>query len=318
MADPESKPNADPRAMTIETAQVGTRSGTVNTTQKGEQKVASTLSGGSVTVGKDTRDALGSPGGTPGESTEAPLEAGTPEGTSESDTGGADAGGEREVPDLGEYEPSDPEVAAKFDEHYFTEDSKLNVSALEKEWFANGKDGQPGTLNEATYKYLEHRLGLPKDVVDGYAEGLVLKAEKSNAEFFAGAGGKERFEQALSWAKEGGYTEAQRSRFNDALNKGGADAEDARDALMGRFSKSRNKAEREQRRGPGGVPEVPRNPANAKRDAARGGSGAGPAAKPFETREEYTKAWRSADKNDSKTMATLRQRLAASPDHVKN
>lgn len=327
MADPTPSSGAaplNPNAMSVEIAESAPQASSVNTvrrasgTSKGEQSTSERLKGGSVTVGGDDRDvprdATGASETTPSETAVVDVQA---DGEVAAGDGPKDEAAP--LPDLGEFNPEDPEVAAKFDERYYTEDAKLNTAALEKEWFGSvKKDGDVPTLNPATYAYLEHRLGLSKDIVDGYAEGLQLKAEKVQSAFFEGAGGKDRYTSAIEWAKTGGYTEAQQRRYNEQLTKGGQDAEDARDALMGRFGKVRTpKGDQQPRRGPAGAPPE-RNPANAKRDAARGGAGGGGGgAQGFATKEEYTKAFRETPRGDNKAQAALRARLAASPEHVR-
>lgn len=326
MADtPAQGDNARPSttsAMSVETEAGPIRGGSVNTTRKGEATFQGDAPSASVTIGGDerdvSRDAHGTDTGNDSIDTEV-TSAGDGASGGKEPVAEAEADGQGDgVPeDLGDYTPDDPEVTAKFDARYFTEEGKLNTSALEAEWFTNApKDGGPKKLNEGTYKYLEERLGLSRELVDGYGQGLEALQEKRDVEFYAGAGGKDRFDAALQWGREGGYTKEQQARFNAMLAKGGQDAEDARDALMGRYSRANNKAQRDARRGPPGVPE--RRAANAPKDVASRGGRGGDGVQPFETREEYTKAFRAADKNDSKAMATLRKRLMASPDNVRN
>lgn len=305
-------------SMTVDTGEAPVRGGTVTTARKGETAFQEERSAASVTVGGDERDGLrpqqglddarpeddaGGVGSSPDE---------TPgEGGDESPDGGADTAPE----DLGDYLPDDPEVAAKFDERYFTDAGKLNTSSLEAEWFANAKDGKDHRLNEGTYKFLEQRLGISRELADGYGQGLMALQEKRDAEFYAGAGGKDRFDAAFAWATgQGGYTQAQKDRFNEAIKKGGAEAEDARDALMSRYSRANNKAQRDARRGPPGVPSVERRaPKDVTARAGRGGDGL----QPFGSREEASKFFREAKGDDAK-MAIWRKRLGVSPDHIRN
>ena len=144
---------------------------------------------------------------------------------------------EAELEDLGEWKPGDPALQEKFDSRYFTE-GKLNSEALTKEFWANATEDKPGALKEATYEYLRDTLGVTKAFCQEVERGLVAEGKARNEQFYSTVGGKERFEAAVAWGKSGGYTPAQRARFNKLQAAGGEDFTDAVEALMARFTKA--------------------------------------------------------------------------------
>lgn len=186
--------------------------------------------------------------------------------------------------DLGEFNPDDPEVTAKYDARYF-KDGKLNKDVLSKEFFANrSKDPNKAGLNEDTYKFLDATLGISKDVVKDIEAALVAQNQATAGAFYGKFGGQKRVEDALKWGKEGSYSEAQRKRFNEARDKGGAEYEEQLELLMARYNKARPWQERQEgRRGP---PQRRSSPERST-TAGAGAGGASDAGKGFASLEDY-------------------------------
>lgn len=230
---------------------------------------------------------------------DAPVEGDQP------DDGGAEDQPDGDAPEpLPDYDPANEEVRSQYDARYFKE-GELNLEVLSKEYWAdfgkNEGDISKSGLPESTYAYLKDTIGLTKDAVKQIEKALVTDHAASQSKDIEAVlsrvdGGAPRYGEAIEWAKGGGYTKEQRDRFNALLSKGGADRDDAVDALMARFEKAAGPA----RRGvPGG--RKPSSPArNATAGAAAGASPAG--AEVFKTRAEYTTAWRAGIERDKKAQ----------------
>lgn len=244
----------------------------------------------------------------PEEEEEAPVG----EEHGEGEEGGASEDGAPEP--LPDYDPTNEEVRSQYDARYF-KDGELNLEVLSKEYWADfGKrdgDVSKSGLPESTYSYLKDTIGLTKDAVKQIEKALVTDhaaSQSKDIEAVLGRvdGGATRYGEAIEWAKGGGYTKEQRNRFNALLSKGGADRDDAVDALMARFEKAAGP-----RRGvPGG--RKPSSPVrNATAGAAAGGTSAG--AEVFKTRAEYTAAWRAGIERDKKaqTEGTREEKIKA-------
>ncbi|MBK3400429.1 hypothetical protein [Methylobacterium ajmalii] len=192
--------------------------------------------------------------------------------------------------DLPDYDPDNEETKAAYDKKYFTDGGKVNLQVLSAEYFTNAEKGEDKAgLNAGTYAYLEDTLGLDKAAVQEIERGQLALRDQATQAFYTKVGGKEGYEAALAWAKDGGYSEAQRQRYNALLAKGGADFEDAAEALMARYAKATGKAAPEAgRRGP----PRGRRPSSPQRDvtgSSRTGSGEGG---PKMTQAAYGQAWR--------------------------
>lgn len=202
--------------------------------------------------------------------------------------------------DLGAYDPEKPEA---FDAAYFTTEGQLNMERLSTEFWANASKGTQG-LNAATYEYLQDRLGLSKDQIKAVEAGQVALNEQRDTKLFERAGGKERLQAAISWGKEGGYTQAQRERFNTVMKSNDAEAiADAIDALMVRYEAGSGKSPK----GPPRRPSAPARSATEGTPAAPGGGG-------FANYEAFQAAFREANaKKDQKAIVEVRKKLAQSP-----
>ena len=226
------------------------------------------------------------------------------EGTQEQGEGGSGD----EASELPEWDPANPDVEAQYDQRYFKEDGELDVTGvLSQEFWSNYrkdpdsfKDPSKGGLGEQTYAYLKDRLGLSKEAVIQVERGQLAIAQQAEQKFYNEVGGKARWEAAVAWGREN-YSKPQQERFNAAMEKGGADAEDAVAALMGRYDQKfpRNGV----RRGP------PRRASTPQRDATKGAANGGGSASRdvFKSAAEYNTAIQEARKSgDQKLIDAVR------------
>lgn len=234
------------------------------------------------------------------------------EAGAEGDPEAGDAGGKQEeeggegeaVNDLPDFDPDSEEVVSKYEERYF-KDGELNQAVLSQEYWksfeAAGGDVTKSGLPEGTYKYLESALGIPKAMAKELEAGLVAKHQAEQAGFLAKTvpGGVEAYNKAIQWAQKGGYSEEQRQRFREAFAKGGADREDAVEALMSRFGRASGGRDGGRRGPPRGRRSTP------ERDVTGGaGAGQGASGDRFKSRAEHTETWNTAYKAHSEARAS--------------
>lgn len=155
------------------------------------------------------------------------------------------------IKDLGAYDAA--KNKQEFDKEYLKEGQDVNLERLSAEWWLNAqKTGkiEDGKLNEGTYAFLKDHLKLSeatiKQVEKGFLADSRLNMQEAAKKFTAildSFGGSDAVEQAVTWAKEGGYDEAQRTRFNAIRDSGNsADIQDSIEALMARFAKANPQA----------------------------------------------------------------------------
>lgn len=249
-----------------------------------------------------TTTGLGGSAADPEESLEEELE-GEAEGTAEAD--GGEEGGEEagELEDLGEYDPTNEETISKFDARYVQEDGTLDVrGSLSREFWANAEKGVDG-LNEATYAYLKDRFGVDKDTVKDIEAAQKAQLAASQNVVHERFGGKEKFEAAMEWARKGGYTKAQRDRFN-AITKSNDPlaVDEALTALQARFEKANPSTTK--------APE--RRPVRPARDVTSAATRR--TIEPYASRDEWAKDFREArDSGSDSRLAEVRRRLKVSP-----
>lgn len=205
---------------------------------------------------------------------EAELEDGAEDQPEGDKPEGDEEAGEPDADALPDYDPDNEEVRAQYDARYF-KDGELDRGALSKEYWASfekaGGDVTKAGLSEGAYAYLKDTLGVSKEMAKDLEAGLVAKHKEDQQSFFQRFGGVERYNRAITWAKGGGYSEEQQARFRAAYDRGGADRDDAVDALMNRFHRSTGGGSKDARRGPPG-----RRSSTPERDAT-GGSASRPA-----------------------------------------
>jgi len=91
-----------------------------------------------------------------------------------------------------------------------------------------------GALTEDSYKALE-KAGFDKDVVDSYIEGQTAIKELFTNNVHSLAGGEEQFNAMVEWGTAS-LKDAEKSRFNDAINSGNiTQATTAIEALKARY-----------------------------------------------------------------------------------
>lgn len=177
---------------------------------------------------------------------------------------GDEDGAESDSEALPDYDPENEEVRAAYDARYF-KDGVLDKGVISSEYWksfeANKGDLSKAGLSEGTYAYLKDTLGVSKEMAKEIEAGLVAKHTNDEASFFSKFGGVERYNRAITWAKDGGYTAEQQQRFREAYAKGGDDRDDAVDALMNRFHRNTG-GQKDGRRGPPG-----RRSSSPQRDA---------------------------------------------------
>jgi hypothetical protein len=216
---------------------------------------------------------------------------------------------------LPDFDAAKPEVLSAYDSRFYNDAGELDRDALTAEWNANAKPGEDGQLvgelNEGTYAYLQHRLGLPKDTVKEIEAALSSRnANAGDALVTASFGSKDNYQEALKWAREGGYDKAGQKRYNAALKRGGQDAQDALDALAARYVRATGKAPLAPAQSKTNLPAG--RPVNAKRELGRG-TPATPAAADdvFSSMADYRSALREAG-NDRAKIEAARAKLRRS------
>jgi hypothetical protein len=210
------------------------------------------------------------------------------------------------VEDLGAYDPANETVVAAYEKAYITDEGTMNVERLSAEFWANSAAGKEG-LHEGTYGFLRERFGLPKDYVKSIEAGQKALAQGMETALWDRVGGKDRYDAAIDWARKGGYTKAQRDRFNAVRDQGGEAFDDAVDALMSRYETKNPDAKRKP--APLGVQRRPSSPA---KDVA-GGSSAAPGGDGFADYEAYNAAFRAARRSGSDSeQAAVRRKLQKS------
>lgn len=165
----------------------------------------------------------------------------------EGDTEGDDKEPEPEV-DLPEYDPENEETVKAYEGRFVKEDGTLSMEALTAEFDKLGT----GKMSEGTNAFLRDRHKVDQSFIDEVIAGLVEKRTAASKaleeEFLKPVGGVGPWNAAFKWATSGGgYSEAQKARFNEAIRAGGEAAEDARDALIARHQKSNPKPQNQGR-----------------------------------------------------------------------
>lgn len=204
------------------------------------------------------------------------------------------------------FDAAKPESVEAYTKAFIGKDGKgVNMANLTADWQKNMKvDAKTGAisggLSENTYKFLESQ-GLDRATVQAVEAGQVARLTADRAEHFNLAGGQEKYEGAIKWAKAGGYDAAGAAKFNSDIAQGGASRKDAIDLLMQRFTKAN---------------PTPRkvSPTRTTADAANAGGGDGAGGiKGYANHAEYQVDLRKARAtNDQALLDTARARLQAS------
>jgi hypothetical protein len=147
---------------------------------------------------------------------------------------------------LPEFDGAKADVVQAYEKRFTQEGGALNMEALSADWAANIKDNDSatGALSEGTYKFLESK-GISREMAKSVERGEVAKARINAMEITERAGGNERYQDALVWARSGGYSKEAAAKFNKAIHSGDTESRnDAVDLLMSRFSSANPKSRR--------------------------------------------------------------------------
>jgi hypothetical protein len=231
-----------------------------------------------------------------------------PEGEADKEDAAGEAEGD-ELEALPDYDPDKPETIEAYDAAYL-KDGAPDLSPegrFSTEWFANAKKSKDGvgTLNESTYKYLEG-LGYSRDAVKRIEAGQVALNTSRLQSLYSQAGGEEQYGAMIAWARGGGYDEAARKRYNEALDsEDPARISEAVAALKAKYSAAN----------PGGRAPASRlrRPNRPARTVEGGGGGAG-GVQGFKDHAEYREARAKAlgPEGSQAEFDLVRKRLQAS------
>lgn len=229
---------------------------------------------------------------------------------------GSEAGNEAEPEapsaefDLPDFDPENEEVSAQYKERYLTEDGSLNFEAFNKSFYGNLQAGKTD-LNANERAFVKQHMKVSDEAIDVYLNGVASKVKEADEAFYSAAGGKETYDAMFGWAVgEGGYTQAQKERFNAALKAGGSELDEQVELLKTRYAAS-GKAP-----APKADPKLERRKSSPSASATSAAPSApGPSGpEPFASLAEFNKAQAAAHAaNDIKAMREVDARMRASP-----
>jgi hypothetical protein len=227
--------------------------------------------------------------------------------------GGQEGGGGAQLP---KFEESNADVVSQYEAAYINpETGEPNVDALSQSWFKNAsKDANgnwTGSLSDDDYAFLETK-GYSKGMVKQIEQGQVALLQQQEQAIYSRAGGADKLQQALEWARKGGYSDEQKRRYNEVVvhRKGGADdRNDQIDLLMQRYSTATRKP------GPQTRP-TPRRSVTNNAGTATGQTG-GSGEQGYKDHAEWRKALAAA-KDKPAELETVRRKLKASSWYGQN
>lgn len=198
--------------------------------------------------------------------------------------------GEPAVEDLGEYKAEDPETVAKFDKRFTNEDGTLNEKEIGAEFWGDysklsPEERETADLRPATRAYLKDTYKVSDAFIDQTRDGLVALQFKQDAAFMDGFGGKDIVVGAMEWARQGGYTEAQRTRFNELQTAGGDGFKEAVELLISRHNAAGGAKGTAEGVSPG------RRSSPARNVTANATTASSSSADLFATKGDYQEAW---------------------------
>lgn len=198
---------------------------------------------------------------------------------------------EGEVPSLGEFDPENPEIVAKFDERFINkEDGTLNENAIGEEFWSDyeklsPEDRAKADLRPETRAFLKSTYKVSDAFIDQTRDGLVALQRQTDDAFSEPFGGRDKVEAMMAWAREGGYTEEQRAAFNDLRKTGGPAFKDALELMASRHAAATTK------------PVVPGRRSSPERSATGGAAHTRSTSDTtglYATRADYQKDWTAA------------------------
>lgn len=238
--------------------------------------------------------------------------------------GEADGEGPKSV-DIGlpDFDAANEEVKAQYTAKYLNEDGTgLNFGAFNESFYKN-LDAGLVDIHPSEREFVKAELKISDAAIDTYLSGLAKGAAELGAKqdlavataYGSGTADADGLKSALAWATSEGYTQAQKDRYNAALDAAGKGdpslLEEQAELLRVRYEASGKKA--------APVAEV-QKPKRREVSPAASASGAanadGPSGgiKPFETMLEFQKAQAAAYATDNREeMLAVQKRMKASP-----
>jgi len=226
-----------------------------------------------------------------------------------------EAGDDESASELPDFDAGSEEVLKAYDAKYTHEDGTLNLDAFNQSVQSSYDKTGKADITPNERAYVKAAFGVSDKAIDTHLAGLEAQAELADQKFYASAGGKDAYESMLDWARgdeasgrAGGYTPAQRERFNKAIQAGGDDLAEQLELLKNRFAASGGKVAASTE-----SPSVrfrDRRKASPERVAQGSGTGS-PGVKPFETEADFRAAQKEAGEDNAK-HAEVRKRLQAS------
>lgn len=210
------------------------------------------------------------------------------------------------LPALPAFDATKPEAVEAYTKAFTAADGSFNMAALSTDWSKNAKVDPKtgdisGALSEDTYKFLETK-GIDRATAKRVEEGQTALLTQQRQSVFTLAGGAEKYNAAVEWARSGGYSDEAKKKFNTDLNAGGAAQKDAIDLLMNRYGTAN--PTRQQR-------QV--SPKRSTAEAASGGGQGNSGVQPYETYADYQKDLREARSTSNQAkLDSTRARFAAS------
>lgn len=213
-----------------------------------------------------------------------------------------------DLPELPAFDPDNEETVAAYEKRYIKEDGEVNFEAFNKSFYASmAENPEKPDITADERAFVKKKLGVSDAAIDTYLGGVAQKSKDLDAAIHAEFGGKENLDAAIAWASQGGYTDAQKAKFNAALKAGGEDLKDQLDLLKARHGVAAPKAKAEP------APAKERRPSSPKASSTEATVGNGPSVEPYGSLAEYQRDMAAySAKNDIKGMRDAEKRLAAS------
>jgi len=220
---------------------------------------------------------------------------------------------DEEVSDLPAFDADNEEVLKQYEAKYVSESGELKFEAFNGSFYKSyAADPDKADISADERAFVKKRTGISDAGIDTYLKGVKADLKASDEALHSSFGGKENYDAAFGWAVgEGGYTAAQKARFNAAFESGDAAAiEEQVDLLKARHAKANPTASTT------AAPEVKQrrsaSPGSSATNAAS--SSSTPAVEPFASLDAYQKAAAAAHASeDVQQMRDVEKRLKASP-----
>ncbi len=196
---------------------------------------------------------------------------------------------------LPKFDADNADTVAEYDAVFLTDTGAPNLAQFSQDFFKGGEK-----LSDNHYAYLASK-GYDKATVDEVIAGQLARRDTAQQAIVQRAGGKANLESAVKWGATGGYTPAQKARFNQAMQSSDPEVvAEAVDALMLRY-----------RQTPAGRRA---NPVRTVAGNAGGGGSAPSGVQPYASHAEWQADIRKARAEGNQALLDQsRRRLKASP-----